>query len=106
MAATGIFVFDAVAIATVEINVLTKSLMGKAAFVNTKTGATHGWTEGSGHIWSEETKAAVTALVASMERDIARVHMGQETNYKANQIVPVVSGLGEHLTDGDGTRSI
>ena len=105
MAVTGTPVFDAIAIAEVSINLLKKTLTAEAAFVNTKTGATHGWTKGEGAIWSEETRAAVAALTAAIERDLARQHFGSaETSLPAS--AQPASGLGEHLSDSDGTRSV
>lgn len=105
MAATGTPVFDALVVTEITVDLLKKTLTARAAFVNTKTGATHGWTRGEGTIWSEETKAAVAALSASMERDMARQHFGS-----AETSLPVsgqpVSGIGEHLSDSDGTRSV
>jgi hypothetical protein len=107
MAITGTPVFDAIAIATVEINVLEKSLGAKAAFVNTRNGETHGWTEGNGAIWTKETKDAAAALIAAMERDLAALHLGTAPEaQKANSPSSPVSGLREHLTDGDDVRSV
>lgn len=107
MAATGTPVFDALALTTIEINLMDKSMTAEAAFVNTKNGATHGWTKGTGSIWSEDTKAAVATLVALMEQDLAQLHFGtiQAAQGLAVPTQPA-SGLGEHLADGDGTRSV
>ena len=105
MVAVGTPEFDGITITTVEVDLLTKSLTAKAAFVNTKTGATHGWTEGGGTIWSTETKAAVAALVASMEKDLAAVHLGGPRETQGFNSA-LSSGLGEHLADGDPTSSV
>jgi hypothetical protein len=105
MAVTGTPVFDAVALTTIEIDLMERSLTAKAAFVNTKTGSTHGWTQGAGAIWSEETKAAARVLAVSMENDLAKLHFGTRPEAQSSQ--PTArSGLGEHLTDGDDTKSI
>lgn len=107
MAATGTPIFDALAVTVIEINRLKKTLVADAAFVNTKTGATHGWTKGEGTIWSEETKAAAAALEACVERDMARQHFGSLPT-ELGSTVPgqPAQGLGEHLSDSDGTRSV
>jgi len=105
MVATGTPEFDGITLTTIEVDMITRSLVAKAAFVNTKTGATHGWTEGTGTIWSAETKAAVAALAASMEKDLAVLHFGgtrESTGFSS----AATSGLGEHLADGDPTSSI
>lgn len=104
MVATGTPEFDGITLTTIEVDLITRSLVAKAAFVNTKTGATHGWTEGTGTIWSTETKTAVAALAASMEKDLAVLHFGgarEVPGFAAS----TNSGLGEHL-DGDPTNSI
>lgn len=106
MAATGTPVFDAIALTTIEINLMEKSLVAEAAFVNTRNGATHGFTKGTGAIWSEETKAAAAALVAAMERDLAHLHFGTPQAEQGLAVAPPASGLGEHLSDGDSTKSV
>ncbi len=107
MATTGTPVFDALVLARVEIDMLKRSLTAQAAFVDTKTGATHGWTKGEGAIWSEETKSAAAVLAASMERDLAKLHFGTQPSEVALPTSgPAASGLGEHLSDSDGTRSV
>lgn len=105
MAATGNPVFDGIAIMTVQINVLQKGLTSEAAFINTRTGATHGWTKGEATIWSEETKQIAFELVASMERDFARLHFGTSSEAPAAKSTNI-GGLGEHLDDSDPTRSV
>lgn len=111
MPAFGTPIFDALALTTIEVDLIEKNLTAKAAFVNTRTGHSHGWTEGSGTIWSEETKVAVAALAASMERDLAKLHFGATSEPQVaapgTQLGTLpVSGIGEHLSDGDGTRSV
>jgi len=82
---------------------MNKSLTARAAFVDTRTGNTHGWTEGTGTIWSEETKRALVALVELMELDLSRLHfLGMPeapSNIQGMRTEP--GGLGEHLTDDD-----
>src|SRR5262245_8111668 len=72
----------------------------KAAFVNTETGATHGWTDGSGSVWSKETMAHLGALAASMEKDLAAIHFGERpasAPAEAGVSLSPPGGLSEHL---------
>lgn len=103
MAAQGSIVFDGVAITTIEADLLNKSLTARAAFINSKTGNTHGWTEAQGTIWSERTKAAFKALVDCMEQDIGRLHFSNlpATQVSESSVSSEPSGIGEHLQDHD-----
>jgi hypothetical protein len=103
MAATGSILFDGIAITTIEADLLKKSLTARAAFVNTRKGTTHGWTEGTGTIWSEETKQLMSGLVTSMERDLGNLHF---TSVHSPSATPSgtpagPAGLGEHLNGKD-----
>lgn len=103
MAAQGSIVFDGLAITTVEADTLNKTLSARAAFVDSKTGETHGWTEAQGTVWSEKTKAALAALITSMEQDMGRLHFA---SIPAAPVPDAGSrsepgGLGEHLQDHD-----
>lgn len=103
MAATGSILFDGIAITTVEADILKKSLTARAAFVDTRKGTTHGWTEGNGTIWSETTKKLFEELIGSMERDLGRLHFTSMPNMPSREtgIDLSTGGLGEHLSDKD-----
>lgn len=106
MAITGTPVFDGLTLIELEANLLNKQLTCKAAFINTRQGATHGYTEGTGAIWSEETRVALRALTDCMERDLARIHLGHTIEgLTPPASVQYPAGLSEHL-DGDTTSSI
>lgn len=103
MASTGSIVFDGIAITTIEADILKKSLTARAAFVDTSRGTTHGWTEGNGTIWSEETKKLFVELVGSMERDLGNLHFtSTPTSHSRKTGIEVgPGGLSEHLDDSD-----
>lgn len=104
MATTGVIKFDGIAVVTVEVNMMEKSMSARAAFVNTKTGESHGFTDGSGHVWSPETKVALANLVALMERDLGSLHfVDSPANPAAASTKAETGGLGEHV--GDTTPS-
>lgn len=79
----------------------TVHLDGKAAFVNSRTGDTHGWTNNTQ--WSPETIAKLSELRALMEVDLGRLHMenGGEVLIGPTNTggvgVSSVGGLGEHI---------
>lgn len=87
----------------------TVQLKAKAAFVDKRTGQTHGWTEGSGNLWSTATLQKMRELVELMEADLARVHFDNAaTAPTAVATDPTASpglsgGIGEHLK-GDGAQ--
>ena len=66
--------FSGLAIGELTLNKLgpTLKLEAKAAFVDPKTGSTHGWTTGSQ--WSPTTIAKLGELLALMEMDMGRAH--------------------------------
>lgn len=103
MAATGTIAFDSITITTLEADILGSTLTARAAFVNTNRGTTHGWTEGSGTIWSAETKAALVALVTSMETDMGKLHFTDNSisPSKEKGIQKALGGIAEHLKDDD-----
>ena len=99
--------FDGVAVLEGEFNFLspTISLKGKAAFISTKTGDTHGWTTNTG--WSKETIAKLQELRALMELDLGRLHLETgdplATSSSGVDVVPQAGddgGLGSHLGSG------
>lgn len=94
--------FDTIRVAEITVNFLeaTPAVTAKAAFVNTKTGATHGWT--TGKRWSEETMIALAALRESMERDLVGQHfddgsVSSSATTSSGSPRDAFQGLGEHL---------
>lgn len=86
---------------TADITQTNVALSCKAAFVNRATGATHGWTQGTGAVWSKETMDRLLALQESMESDLARIHFeGVETPTRQN-VQLQIGGIAEHLDDAD-----
>ena len=81
------------------------TLEAKAAFANSKTGDTHGWTKNTQ--WSPPVIEKLRELRALMEIDLGRIHLedGGEvivapTNVGTRSGLGGGGGLGEHLGDG------
>lgn len=94
--------FNALAIKEIsaDIGVNNLTLVAKAGFVDTATGATHGWTRAEGALWSRETREKLIELKDLMERDMATLHLHEFTSQGTQQTVrPPVEpgGLMEHL---------
>ena len=75
-------------------------LEGKAAFVDTRTGRTHGWTNGTQ--WSPETLECLSMLRTAMEGDLAMQHLRGDSALPVagdtNDDEPApAGGLAEHL---------
>lgn len=94
--------FDAIRVAEITVNVLETPavISAKAAFVSTKTGATHGWTTCKS--WSDETIAKLRELKDSMERDLANTHFedgasSSSPTTSSGGLRESFQGLGEHL---------
>lgn len=93
--------FNAIRVAEVTLNLVeaTASITAKAAFVDTVSGQTHGWT--TGRSWSEETMAKVRELRESMERDLERLHFddgaSSPTTTSGGGLRDGFKGLGEEL---------
>ncbi len=101
----GVPKFDAIAIFNGEFSFMgpTVSLKIKAAFVNTKTGHTHGWTTGEGPIWSKNTMDLLGKLRLAMEEDLAKLHLtdgSSVSEVEAGLVETGGGGLGEHLGSG------
>ncbi len=84
----------------------TVKLTAKAAFVDPRTGTTHGWTTCDS--WSQETMEKMREFSAAMEADLARQHFQgyapATTALDISKPAGVPSGgLGEHVT-GDGDQ--
>jgi hypothetical protein len=81
----------------------TVHLEAKAAFINTKTGDTHGWTKNTQ--WSPAVIEKLQELRALMEADLGRIHLqegGEVLVAGAPTRTPRIveaGGLGEHLRD-------
>lgn len=105
--------FDGVAVAEGSFSFLGNgpAIEAKAAFVNTKTGDTHGWT--TNKVWSRATIEKLQELRALMEIDIGQRHlegggeslMGPATLAGASGGLREPGGLSAHLA-GDGTPSV
>ncbi len=89
--------FDKLAVGEMTANFLSApaSLKAKAAFVNSATGATHGWTECFN--WSPATTTKMAELRTCMEADLAHIHF--EDGATASSVGDQIShdGLGEAL---------
>lgn len=98
--------FNAVRVAEITVSVIeTPSVISaKAAFVNTETGNTHGWTNCKS--WSPETLEKLRELRECMERDISAIHfvdgaIGPAATTSGGGIRESFKGLGEHLGSSD-----
>lgn len=100
--------FNHVAVGELSANFLEMpaKVSAKAAFVDTKTGQTHGSTVCT-H-WSEATTQKLRELREAMERDLARLHFADageggavETTTGSGAIRETFKGLGEHLGAAD-----
>lgn len=103
MSIKGVPKFDAIALGDLaaDFKKATISLNGMAAFVDSETGLTHGWTKGEGSVWSKETMLKLQELKEAMETDFARLHFGEETiqtdGSKKGPGLKFPSGIGEHV---------
>jgi hypothetical protein len=85
-----------------EITQAGPNITGKAAFVDRTTGNTHGWTQGTGAVWSEVTRGLLMQLAASMEQDLANLHfIGGAGATGREESKPLFSGIAEHLEEAD-----
>jgi hypothetical protein len=110
---TGTMKANALRIAEIQVDYTTPggTMKAKAAFVNTTSGFTHGWT--THHVWSQETLKRLADLREAMELDLAKAHF-QTTNEASiqtdsdGQTVQSHQGLAEHLgsypTDAEQVR--
>lgn len=71
----------------------------KIAFVNSKTGATHGWTQHKQ--WSKTTLQKLEQLREAMDEDVAAAHLEEfSTVREGTTSIPLPdAGLGEHLAE-------
>jgi hypothetical protein len=102
---TGTPRFDGLTIGELTANFMqgpgTIELKAKVAFVNSKTGKTHGWT--NHNTWTPAVLAKLKELTDMMEEEVAQVQFegGSSTNFGASSPSPGIGGLGEHLSKGD-----
>ena len=92
--------FDGLAIGSLEVDFMgtTLQLKAVAGFVSSKTGYTHGWTKGEAQVWSQEIMQYLQVLKDSMERDLAKMHLGDgATGTNKTGLDLDTSGLAEHL---------
>ena len=94
--------FDSIAVGEGAFSFLGSTLMleAKAAFVNSKTGDTHGWTKNAQ--WSPPVVEKLKELRALMEIDLGQLHLegGGEVLVAVTSAGPAAGGgggLGEHL---------
>lgn len=94
--------FDGIRVAEITVSLLEAPavISAKAAFVNTKTGTTHGWTTCKS--WSKETVEKLKELRDAMERDLAATHfedgaITSSPTTASGGVRDAFQGLGEHL---------
>ena len=93
--------FDGMAVLEGKFSFLgaTIHLEGRGAFVNTKTGDTHGWTDNKN--WSAATIQKLHELRQLMEIDLGRLHLQEGSDAMQVASAPAAGpgpiGLGEHL---------
>lgn len=104
--------FDGIAVGEITASFVgpTLSLEAKAAFANSKTGDTHGWTKNTQ--WSPGVIEKVRELRALMELDLGRIHFegGGEMLVTTSNTASGLGGgggggLGEHL-GGESVPSV
>ncbi len=100
---TGSLKFDGITVGELTANFLQGagaiSLKAKIAFVNSKTGSTHGWT--THDQWSPEVIAKLRELAELMEEDVAKVQFSDGTHAprRGPAGAGLSDGLGEFLSD-------
>jgi len=99
----GTAIFDGLAILEFEYRFVSggSQLEAKAAFVHSKSGATHGST--TCYSWSPETMKKLNELLDAMESDLAARHFSESST----PITPEsFGGIGEVLADEDDVKQI
>lgn len=108
------FLFDSLSVGryTADFTKSPSVIEAKAAFVNSRSGMTHGWTSGIGP-WSERTLQLAQELQEALARDIAQLHARKGSveapaaQKPGLRVTPPqdTEGIGEHV-DGDKTPSV
>lgn len=94
--------FDGLTVSKIEVDFFKNPIHieAMAAFINTVTGDTHGWTR-SNNAWSEETRELLQKLRESMERDLSKRHLTDGAIASPQPGLKMgdksVGGLGEHI---------
>jgi len=98
-------IFNGIALGELNIDFLAtpSKVVAKAAFINTQTGATHGWT--TCHQWAPDTMERLRELRALMERDLAAIHFADASSgpgpttstTRSGGLQSEMKGLGELL---------
>lgn len=97
--------FNGIALGELTIDFLSTpaKVVAKAAFINTQTGATHGWT--TCHQWAPDTMERLRELRFLMERDLAAIHFADASSgvqaasstTRGGGLQAELKGLGERL---------
>lgn len=97
--------FDSITVAKFEASFLgpTLNFTAEAAFANSRTGQTHGWTKNT--TWSPATIEKLKELRSLMELDLGAMHLegggevlvGPTSVATTRGLAPEGGGLGEHL---------
>lgn len=99
--------FNGIAVGEISINFMENpaKVVAKAAFINTNTGQTHGFT--TCHQWSPEVIEKLRELRVLMERDVSALHFedvggtGTTTTTGSGGMQQGFVGLGEKLGASD-----
>lgn len=102
---TGTPKLNAVAIGELSANFMqgpgVVDMKAKVAFINSKTGKTHGWTNHNS--WPPAVIAKLKELTDLMEEEVARVQFedGESTSFGGPSSPSGLGGLSEHLGQDD-----
>lgn len=102
--------FDGIAVGEIAVSFMgaTLTVEAKAAFADSRTGETHGWTKNTQ--WPPDVIAKLRELRALMELHLGAIHFqnGGEALVAPAAAAPIMGGhggLGEHL-GGEGVPSV
>ncbi len=94
--------FDKVAIGEITIKLMEEPnvVSAKAAFVNTKSGTTHGYTYCTN--WSKEVLIKIKELAALMSLELDSTHFDMGITSSEQGVIPQeIGGLGEFIKDNE-----
>lgn len=111
----GMLKANGISLGALEIDFMGKpggSMKAKAAFVDTVTGLTHGWT--THEAWSPVVKQKLLEFREAIEADLAQAHfvggeattMGSGLAATSTQVSGPTGGLGEHLKGGEDAPQV